>query len=528
MREREADMKVLGIESTAHTASVGFVSDGEIVDFRSHSYRPLKGGINPREAADHHRLYFPVILDELLNEWDLRLKDFDKIAVSTGPGLGPSLKVGVSLARYISLRVGKPLVSVNHGVGHLEISRKLSGFRNPLFLYVSGGNTQLVSIGNRRYSVLGETLDIGVGNFLDKIARDMGYPFPGAPNIESLARQGEKVLSCPYVVKGMDVSFSGLYTFLKNVIGRESPEDIAFNAQEYAFTALAEILERGMAHFGITQFSITGGVARNRRLREILSGMAEMRGYEYYFPDERYLSDNGAMIALAGYMSSDIRRTINIDMNDRVDSRRVEWIGKNTLKPKAMVGGESLVSPSRLYGMDCIIKKRTGVDYRNRMIDRRISTARLKREVKMLAALKNAGINAPTVLFVDLDDMEFVMDKIDSRNLSTLLNDKNFGNYLREAGKNIAKLHDRGMSHGDLNVGNILIGDGLFIIDPSMGELNAEDEDMGVDLHLMKKSLETLGKKRYYESFLEGYRKYKRSSLIIRKVKEIEGRRRYT
>jgi N6-L-threonylcarbamoyladenine synthase/protein kinase Bud32 len=522
-------MLVIGIESTAHTASIGLVEDGIIRGFKSDSYRPLKGGINPRDAAEHHRTVFPALLTDLLEEQHVKINEVDKIAVSIGPGLGPSLKTGVELARYLSIKYSKILVPVNHGVGHLEISRSMSGLENPIFLYVSGGNTQLITIGNHRYSVLGETLDIGVGNFLDKIARDLGIPFPGAPVLENLARKGEKVLDCPYTVKGMDVSYSGLYTYLRNRIKTESAENIAFNAQEYSFTALAEIVERGMAHFGLREFTITGGVARNRRLRELLAGMAKMRGYSYYFPEDSLLSDNGAMIALAGYMSR-LRssKSASVEQADRVDSRLSRWIGAKKLRPRAMVGGESVVEVSTFLGKECIIKKRRGGEYRNREINKKINSLRMRKEVKLLHSVKSIGLKAPTVLYVDLPNSSITMTRINGNGLSSYLNDKRFDEMLEELGKIITKMHQEGMSHGDLNLGNVMIDDGIYIIDPSMGELDAELEDLGVDVHLMKESLSTLGKADSFSWFLKGYRTFKKYNEVMEKVEEIENRRRYT
>lgn len=521
-------MNVLGIESTAHTASIGLVRDGEIIALKSHTYKPQKGGINPKEAADHHRTFFPVILNELLDDSDIKLKDLDKIGVSTSPGLGPSLKTGVSLARYLSQKLEKPVVSVNHGVGHLEISRKFSGFKHPVFLYVSGGNTQLIASGNNRYSVLGETLDIGVGNFLDKIGRDLGFPFPGAPRIEMLAKDGDKVLDCPYVVKGMDVSFSGLYTFLRNRIAKERKEDIAFNAQEYAFTALVEIVERGLAHFGLNEFSATGGVARNRRLRDLLVGMADMRGYSYYFPEDRFLSDNGAMIALAAYMGNRTDKRLKVEQSARVDSKPVPWIGKHSLSPRSMVGGESIVTETTFNNVKGILKSRKGREYRNKQIDQKVNLARMKREIKLMNFVKNIGIRTPTVLFVDPDNLGFVMEELEATNLSTLIRDVRFNIFLEQAGEEVAKFHASGSSHGDLNIGNIMVGRDIYFIDFSMGELSAEEEDIGVDIHLMKESLKSLGKGDSFASFLEGYKKFERFKDVMKKVNEIEERRRYT
>ncbi len=521
-------MLVLGIESTAHTASVGLVEDGQIKGFRSDSYSPLNGGINPRDAAEHHRSVFHTLLTDLLNEQGTDVSEVEKIAFSIGPGLGPALKTGVELARYLSVRYSKMLVPVNHGVGHIEISRRFSNFENPLFLYVSGGNTQLVTIGDQNYSVLGETLDIGVGNFLDKLARDLGIPFPGAPVLEKLARDGNKVLDCPYSVRGMDVSYSGLYTFLKNKIPTERSEDIAFNAQEYAFTALAEIVERGMAHFGLTEFSITGGVARNRRLRELLEGMAKMRGYRYYFPEDKLLSDNGAMIALAGYMSDlTTDESVEFQQMDRVDSRKSNWIGTRKLTPKAMVGGESVVEQSTFQGMNCVVKRRRGGEYRNSKINEFINGQRIKREVRILHSLKAVRIPCPEALYVNLRDSTIILNKLEGKVLSQLTSEINFDEVVEKVGRYVAVMHDEGISHGDLNLGNILVGDEVYLIDPSMGELGSELEPLGVDIHLMKESLKALGKEKSYTSFLRGYKKSSRYAEVLRKVREIEARRRY-
>ena len=520
---------IVGIESTAHTASVGLVEDGSIKGFRSDSYRPSKGGINPRDAAEHHRSVFPDLLEELLGDKGVDIRDVNGIAFSIGPGLGPALKTGVEMARYLSLRYSKDLIPVNHGVGHLEIARKFSRFRNPLFLYVSGGNTQLVTIGDHRYSVLGETLDIGVGNFLDKISRDLGIPFPGAPILEKMAKSGGKIMDCPYTVRGMDVSYSGLYTFLKHRIKNERPEDIAFNAQEYSFTSLAEIVERGMAHFGLTEFTITGGVARNRRLRDLLAGMAKLRGYRYYFPEDSLLSDNGAMIALAGYMS-DIRASFDVSMEqtDRVDSRESSWIGKRKLHPKGMVGGESVVQISRFEGKDCIVKRRMGGDYRNRQLNRTINSSRMKREVRILHSLRENGINAPTVMYVNVSDSSMILSRLEGRVLSQLTSEDDFDEIIEDVGKVIARMHRCGISHGDLNLGNVMVSDQVYLIDPSMGELDAELEDLGVDIHLMKESLATLGRGDSFLSFTKGYRQFPRYKEVMKKVEEIEARRRYT
>ncbi|MEM0141232.1 MAG: bifunctional N(6)-L-threonylcarbamoyladenine synthase/serine/threonine protein kinase [Thermoplasmatales archaeon] len=522
-------MIVLGIESTAHTASVGIVEDGNIVDFISDSYKPLKGGINPREAAAHHMKAFPRILALLLEKNKIDISEIDRISVATGPGLGPALKTGVELARFLSIKYGKQIVPVNHGVAHLEIARSMSKFEHPLFLYVSGGNTQIEIIGNGKYSILGETLDIGVGNFLDKLARDMGIPFPGAPKLEQIALKGKEIFDSPYTIRGMDVAYSGLYTHLRNMIGKKEDSDIAFNAQEYAFTALAEIVERGMAHFGLDEFAITGGVARNRRLRQILLQMAEHRGYSYFFPEDKFLSDNGAMIALAGFFSSNVMKAeeVRVDQYERIDSYEASWIGRRKVTPKAMQGGESVVSEIKFHGFDCILKVRKGKEYRNPELDSIINKSRVKKEVRLLHAIKEAGIKAPLVLYVDLDEASIVMTKIRGKSLSLMLDKPEFDRLVEESGRIVASMHEAGISHGDINAGNLIVDDGISIIDPSMGNTSPEIEDFGVDVHLMKESLSSLGKKWSFDNFLEGYAKFSKYDEVLNKVREIEGRRRY-
>ena len=521
-------MIVLGIESTAHTASVGLVNDKGIIGFKSHTFKPERGGINPREAAEHHRKYFPMLIKDLFDSYSIDLKDIDKVAYSIGPGLGPSLKVGASIARFISLKYGKIIVPINHGIGHLEIARKFSGFSNPLFLYISGGNTQLISRGNEKYVVLGETMDIGIGNFLDKVARDMGIPFPGAPILEKIAVNGKKIFDCPYTVKGMDVSYSGLYTFLKNKIGTESNEDIAFNAQEYAFTALTEIVERGMAHFGFDEFTITGGVARNRRLRDMLSKMALSRSYKYYFPPDEYLSDNGAMIALAGYYSNEKGSVRDmISQSDRLDNRNAEWIGKAEIRSIEMVGGESFISRQEIFGLDAIVKERMRREYRIKEIDIKINNSRMKRELSILSALRKTGIMTPLIYFADYDKFRIYMQYIEGKKLSTVLNEERAREILVNVGRMVGRMHEARISHGDLTPGNIIVADDVYVIDPSMGEINAEIENMGVDIHLMKESLKSLGYSHLFRYFLLGYSEFKGSGEIIEKVREIEDRRRY-
>lgn len=233
--------------------------------------------------------------------------------------MGAPLQSVAIAARTLSLLWGKPLIGVNHCVGHIEMGREITGATNPVVLYVSGGNTQVIAYSTQRYRIFGETLDIAVGNCLDRFARTLGIPNDPAPgyNIEQLAKKGKVLLDLPYAVKGMDCSFSGILArvdelahqmhagTLKDPVsgGPVTPEDLCFSLQETVFAMLVEITERAMAHVGSNQVLIVGGVGCNERVQEMMGIMARDRGGSVYATDERFCIDNGIMIAHAGLLA---------------------------------------------------------------------------------------------------------------------------------------------------------------------------------------------------------------------------------
>ena len=292
---------VLGIESTAHTFGVGIVDEnGNILANEKSMFIPASGGIKPREAAEHHALVAKKVLQSALEKAKISLSDVSAVAFSQGPGLAPCLRVGATLARFISLKYEKPLIGVNHCVAHIEIGKLLTHAKDPVTLYVSGGNTQVLAFVDKRYRVFGETQDIGIGNALDKFAREVGIGFPGGPKIEEFAKRGRWV-ELPYVVKGMDVAFSGIITeALKLWKSGESLENICFSLQEVCFAMLTEVTERALVHCDKNEVMLTGGVAANRRLREMLETMCKERGAKFYAAPKEFAGDNGAMIAWNG------------------------------------------------------------------------------------------------------------------------------------------------------------------------------------------------------------------------------------
>ncbi|HIH69964.1 bifunctional N(6)-L-threonylcarbamoyladenine synthase/serine/threonine protein kinase [Methermicoccus shengliensis] len=296
-------MLVLGIEGTAWNLSAAVVSDeGEVAEV-SHTYVPKEGGIHPREAAQHHSEHMPRILEQLcecMAQKGLSLRDVDGVAFSQGPGLGPALRTVATAARTLSMMLEVPLVGVNHCLAHIEIGKWDTGAHDPMVVYASGANTQILALSKGRYRVFGETIDIGLGNALDKFARAIGMSHPGGPKIEQLARKANSYVPLPYTVKGMDLAFSGLITAAKNATREHPIEDVCFSLQEHAFAMLVEVSERAIAHTGKEEVLLVGGVGANERLSEMMRIMCTERGIAYHRPKKRYLGDNGTMIAILG------------------------------------------------------------------------------------------------------------------------------------------------------------------------------------------------------------------------------------
>lgn len=300
-------MIVLGIESTAHTFGISIIKDRQVLSNIRDSYTTKKGGMIPSKVAEHHEEVYPQVLKRAAEEAGIRLQDVDLIAFSDSPGLGHALRVGAAAAKSLSLQLQRPLVGVNHCIAHLEIANLVTGAKDPVLLYCSGANTQVIAYDEGKYRIFGETLDMGIGNFLDTVARILGHGFPGGPKIEKLAREASEgrepqLIELPYTVKGMDLSFGGLETNLKNKInsGKYDERDIAYSVQEWVFAMMVETAERAMAHIGKTELALGGGVACNKRLQEMCQMMCEDRDAKYFCPANEFLVDNAAMIAWCG------------------------------------------------------------------------------------------------------------------------------------------------------------------------------------------------------------------------------------
>lgn len=325
---------ILGIESTAHTFGVGIVKNGEILSNVRKSYTTEKGGIIPIEAAKHHQENKREIYFESLQQAGIEEKDIDAIAFSQGPGLPPCLLEGIRFTKELAKKLKKSVVPVNHCIAHLEIG-KITGAKDPVMLYASGANTQIISYASGKYRVFGETLDIGIGNFIDTFARYAGIGFPGGPVIQKLAEEGKNYIELPYSVKGMDIALSGMLTNLRQKLESEkyNLKDLAYSLQETAFAMLVEVSERALAHTGKKELLLGGGVACNTRLQEMCKIMCKERGAKFFCPDRSLLVDNAAMIAYTGEIlfKSGIKvegkaiENLDIKPRQRTDDVEVTW-----------------------------------------------------------------------------------------------------------------------------------------------------------------------------------------------------------
>ncbi len=528
-------MLTLGIEGTSHTIGAGIVRDNAILSSITHVYFPKKGGIQPREAANHHFDHIKDVVDEAFRVASIAPRDIDLVSFSRGPGLGPCLRVAATAARAISLKFRKPIVGVNHAMGHLEVARAASGFVDPAVLYVSGGNTQVIMHSLGFYRVFGETMDIGLGNMLDKLARGIGYAFPGGPVIERLASEGKKLLDLPYSVKGMDTAFSGILTAAqKHLTDGKKREDVAYSVQETTFSMVLECLERGLKHMSKDEIILTGGVAINKRFREMFSELGKSLGIRYYAAEPQHCGDNGAMIAIAGsliYGSSGSDRLEDTWVNQRfrIDEVPSPWIEERWNPDPSMKGAEASLTEEIFRGRKALRKQRLAKSYRIPELDHKIRKARILQEFQVLHALDRAGIGVPIVYGFDPDRNSLTVERIEGKQLRDISRTGTFPDILNDLISIVDRMHRCDISHGDLTLSNIMINRNgeLLLIDPSMGTTDATDEEKAVDLFLLEESMRSSGIPDP-ESIEAIYNKLERGdSTVIEKLNQLKKRRRY-
>ena len=296
----------MGIESTAHTFGASVVDEsGRICSDIRDVYKSVAGsGIHPREAAEHHSEIAASVLHESLKQAHVSAPELDGVAIALGPGLGPCLRVGATVARSLSSYLRIPLIGVNHAIGHIEIGILTTGATDPLVVLVSGGHTAIAAFSGGRWRIFGETEDITIGNLFDMFAREINLPSPAGQQIENLTQNASKFIPLPYVVKGNDVSYSGLLTAsLAKLRSGEKLEDICYSMQEVSCSMLAEAVEGSLAYTSKKEILLTGGVAANKTLQDKLEKVAAIHNAVCYTVKSPYTGDNGAQIAWTGVLS---------------------------------------------------------------------------------------------------------------------------------------------------------------------------------------------------------------------------------
>jgi N6-L-threonylcarbamoyladenine synthase len=308
-------MICLGIESTAHTFSCAIVekrgNKGKILSDVRKIYRPPEGqGIHPREASRHHIENSSTVLLECMKKANLTIKDIDIISYAAGPGLGPCLRVAGIIARTLSSYYEIPIYPVNHAIGHIELGKLLTGSKDPLVLLVSGGHTMLAAFKQKKWRIFGETLDITLGQLLDQFGRSIGFASPCGKMIEELASKSNNYLWLPYVVKGNDVSFSGLLSAAKKI--SKNKQDVCFSLQETAFAMIGEATERALSFTQKKELMIVGGVSANKRLAQMLKKICQRQNCKFFISPLEYAGDCGSQIAWTGLLEASVKKSAKI------------------------------------------------------------------------------------------------------------------------------------------------------------------------------------------------------------------------
>ncbi|WP_188804561.1 tRNA (adenosine(37)-N6)-threonylcarbamoyltransferase complex transferase subunit TsaD [Sporolactobacillus putidus] len=307
---------ILGIETSCDETAAAVVENGtkilaNAVASQIDIHRRF-GGVVPEVASRHHVDQITIVCEEAMRESGISWGDLDAIAVTQGPGLIGALLVGVNAAKALAFAHGIPLVPVHHITGHIYANRFVHELQFPLIaLVVSGGHTELVFMkAHGSYQVIGTTRDDAAGEAFDKVARTLGLPYPGGPEIDRLAKQGKASIDFPraWLEEGsLDFSFSGLKSAVINYIhnerqrGREiSKADVAASFQVSVAEVLVKKTMLAAGRYDIRQLLVAGGVSANSRVRKEMTAAAETRGIPLVIPPLRLCTDNAAMIAASG------------------------------------------------------------------------------------------------------------------------------------------------------------------------------------------------------------------------------------
>ena len=310
------DIYILAIETSCDETSMSIVKNGSecialtiLTQMDTHA---KYGGVVPEIASRMHAENITMVLEETLNKAKMTVNDVDAIAATYKPGLSGSLLVGIEFAKTLCYVYDKPLIGVNHLIGHIYANNLEDKLEFPaLALVVSGGHTELaVMEDDYNFKILGSTLDDAIGEVFDKVARVLGYPYPGGPSIEKAALKGQDTYKLPKPVDDdtYNFSYSGLKSHIINLVNIEKmkgneirKEDLACSFQNTAFDELARKLSLALKNTNIKNVVVAGGVSASKALKEILKKVCDDFNAKLYIPRMLYCTDNGAMIGAAAY-----------------------------------------------------------------------------------------------------------------------------------------------------------------------------------------------------------------------------------
>lgn len=310
------DVYILAIETSCDETSMAIVKNGcEVVSLVVNTQmdtHALYGGVVPEVASRMHTEAITLVLDETLRKANMKMEEIDAIAVTSEPGLTGSLIVGIECAKMLSFLYKKPMIAVNHLIGHIYANNLENKMEYPLLaLVVSGGHTELLVMeGDYKFKKLGSTLDDAIGEAYDKVARVLGLKYPGGPNVEKLAKEGVHSYNLPRPVmdETYNFSYSGLKSAVINLVHNSKVKreeinkaDLARSFQDVAVDLLVRKVEKAINETGIKRLVVAGGVSANNYLKEEMEKLCSKYGVNMFIPRLLYCTDNAAMIGAAAY-----------------------------------------------------------------------------------------------------------------------------------------------------------------------------------------------------------------------------------
>ena len=324
------DIYILAIESSCDETSMAIIKNGTaniattiLTQMDTHA---AFGGVVPEIASRMHSENITMVLEDVLNKANMKVEDMDAIAVTYAPGLLGSLLVGIEAAKTLALVYNKPLIKVNHLAGHIYANNLVQKMEFPLLaLVISGGHTELVLMeGDYQFKVLGETLDDAIGEVYDKVARVLDLPYPGGPNIEKYAEQGEATYNLPIPMNNdeLNFSYSGLKSAVINLVHNEfqkkkeiNKEDLCASFQDKVVKSLTSKTISALKEYNVSNLILAGGVAANSGIREAFTKLSKENNFNFSYPSMKYCTDNATMIATAGYFLYKNGEFASLDLN---------------------------------------------------------------------------------------------------------------------------------------------------------------------------------------------------------------------